>query len=117
MRHKSLLTGVAVAVVLSMSGMAVSFGANTSIEWKPPKDGVVRDSVTAISIARLIWFSMHPELKQSSEQAWQSGMVAYLDKGVWRVQQKPLKSDAIGGGLEIDISKRDGRIVAIYLTQ
>lgn len=117
MRRKSMLAAVVVALSMATSSSAIGVGTGARVHWQPPKEGIVRDGATAISIARLIWFSMHPKLERSSEKAWQSGMVASLHDGVWRVQQRPLESDTIGGGLEIDISKHDGRVIAIYLTQ
>lgn len=91
--------------------------AAESIAWHPPKKGVVRDSKAAVSIAHAVWLSMNPDLQIGDENAWQSGMTASLHNGIWHVAEKPLSHQELGGGLEIDISKRDGRITGIYLTQ
>lgn len=104
----------------------ISFFAHASVslagtlqkpQWHPPERGVVRDAKTAISVARLIWFSINPELGRSDDLTWQSGMIATSENGVWKVVQKPSPKGHIGGGLEIDISGYDGRVVGIYLTQ
>ena len=85
--------------------------------WIPPEAGVVRDPAAAIGVARLIWFSMNPDLPPSSADVWNSRMAAMLEHGVWKVAPRPLPSGSVGGGLEIDISASDGRVVGIYVTQ
>ena len=87
------------------------------VPWQPPPQGVVRDGKAAIAIARAIWVSMNPDLKISGESSWQTTMTSSLQNGIWRVEEKPLSHQEIGGGLEVDISKHDGQIVGIYLTQ
>ncbi|HET7561445.1 MAG TPA: hypothetical protein VFJ87_03590 [Rhodanobacteraceae bacterium] len=91
--------------------------AAKSVTWHPPKKGVVRDSKAAITIAHAVWLSMNPDLQIGNEKAWQSGMTASLHNGIWHVAEKPLSHQELGGGLQIDISQRDGRITGIYLTQ
>ena len=83
----------------------------------PLKDGMIRDGNTAISIARLIWFSINPGLRRSDDKIWQSSMTATLENRVWKIAQKPMPKGSIGGGLEIKISGCDGSVVGIYLTQ
>lgn len=97
---------------------AEAWATELRIDWKPPADGVVRDSRAAISIARAVWISMNPKLAQGigSEEVWQSGMVAVLHDGVWEVSSK-MKPNEIGGALFIYVSQKDARIVDIYLTQ
>jgi hypothetical protein len=89
-------------------------GAN----WQPPADGVVRDSRAAITIARAIWISTYPERAATTgdEAVWQSQMDATLHNGIWEVTKK-MGPDDYGGSLFIYISKRDGRVVGIYITQ
>ena len=84
--------------------------------WSAPKEGVIRDGKAAISIARLIWLSMNPDLRGTSDEAWQTGMVASLQNGIWHVVEK-LPKGAIGGGVEIDLSQSDAKVTGIYLTQ
>lgn len=109
-------TVILIALICSPNFCSIA-GASERPVWQPPKDGVVRDADTAISVARLIWFSMNPELKRSSDGSWQSAMTAVNEKDVWRVAQKTLPAGSIGGGLEIDISASDGRVIGVYLTQ
>lgn len=88
-----------------------------NLKWHPPKVGLVRDSRTAISIARLVWFSSSPELKRSTDETWQSNMVAVRKNGTWIITQKKMSSTSFGGGLEIDISSYDGKVIGIFLVQ
>ena len=53
----------------------------------------------------------------SSEELWQSDMVATLAGGIWHVRQKPLGRDYLGGGLEIYLNATDGAVVRVILTQ
>ncbi|RUL77501.1 hypothetical protein [Dyella choica] len=85
--------------------------------WSPPPEGVIRDKVAAISIARAIYFSMNPSLEKSSEKVWQDGMNAERHGDIWKVQQKALPAGSLGGGLEIDLDAKDGRVVQIIFTQ
>lgn len=88
------------------------------IVWSPPVGGVVRDARAAVAIARIIWLSIHPELeaKIGSEAVWLEHMHAELYGDIWEVATK-MKRGEIGGGLYIHISRTDGRIVDIQLTQ
>jgi hypothetical protein len=84
--------------------------------WSPPTEGVIRNGKAAISIARLIWLSMNPDLHGNSDETWQTGMVASLHNGIWHVVEK-LPREALGGGIEIDISQSNAKVTGIYLTQ
>lgn len=88
--------------------------------WHPPVMGVIRDGKAAISIARTVWISGHPDLEGriGSESVWQRDMQATLHDGVWEVTAKPNPDpNVIGGALFIYIAQSDGHVVGIYLTQ
>jgi hypothetical protein len=104
------------AVMLLMAGCASNETGDSG--WRIPKEGLVRDRVAAKTIARAVWFSIHPDWKQSSdtEEEWQSSMDATLRNGVWEVASK-MKPGEIGGSLVILIAQSDGHVVDIYLTQ
>jgi len=85
-------------------------------DWQPPKNGVIRDSKTAISIAHAIYASMNPDLKISNEKDWQSHFTATLNNGTWEVGEKT-EPGSLGGGLWILLSQRDAHVVSIYLIQ
>ncbi|GLQ99113.1 hypothetical protein [Dyella mobilis] len=85
--------------------------------WSPPPQGVIRDKVAAISIARAIWTSMNPSRDEPSDEEWQGNMIAVRDGNIWRVSERKLPAGSIGGGLEIDLDARDGRVVQIVFTQ
>lgn len=82
----------------------------------PPSEGVIRDKVAAITIARAMWVSMNPSLQVSSEEDWQKHVVAHLDGSVWRVSE-PLPPNSIGGTWEIDLDARDGSFLGAVVTQ
>jgi hypothetical protein len=88
--------------------------------WAPPAAGVIRDGRTAISIARLMWFSMHPTLALNdplaSEASWQARSEAILKDGVWYIRPK-LPPRTVGGGLNMQLSQRDGRVLQMYMAQ
>ncbi|HEV2563407.1 MAG TPA: hypothetical protein VGT78_14825 [Rhizomicrobium sp.] len=84
--------------------------------WQPPAEGVVRDAKSAISIARVVWFSMHPDFKKPTDDDWQKSMEATLSDGVWEVTE-PMKQGEIGGSLFIFISQKDARVLDVFLTQ
>lgn len=108
---------MALALLISACTVDRTHIKSKHVEWVPPAQGVIRDGTAAKSIARIIWFSMNPSLKMSSEAKWQKGMTAKLSGGVWRVRQKPLGSAFLGGGLEIDLGATDGKVLRVILTQ
>jgi hypothetical protein len=115
---KILRIGALAALVLvAACSFASSASVSAEFQWTPPPQGVIRDKAAAISIARSIWFSMNPSLKKSSEEVWQKRMEAELIKGVWHVRQKSVGSKFVGGGLEIDLNAKDGKVVRVILTQ
>ena len=67
-----------------------------------------------------MWFSMHPELALNndlaSDAAWQSHSEATLKDGVWHISPK-LPPHTLGGGLYIDLSAQDGRVLQMVMTQ
>jgi len=101
--------------VLITSGCA---SADRSRAWHPPQGGVITDASSAIRIARAIWLSAHPELKDdvADERTWQSGMIATLHEGVWEIVSKELHPNEIGGRVFIYLSKEDARVIDISIT-
>ena len=116
MRRPSSTMYVSVAIFITLFFFA-NCEAREKTWWSPPPEGVIRDKIAAISIARAIYFSMNPSLEKSSEEVWQDGMVAERHGDIWKVRQKALPAGTLGGGLEIDLDARDGRVVLIVLTQ
>lgn len=110
--------GIFIAFTL-ISACNITGVAPTSykFKWRPPPQGVIRDKEAAISISRSIWFSMNPRFKKSSDEFWQKDMEAQLIKGIWRVRQKSVGPNSIGGGIEIDLDAKDGKVVRIIFTQ
>jgi hypothetical protein len=115
----AFLRSAPVLVVLCVSACATwhSGTKDNRVTWEPPSQGVIRNGVAAITIARAIWFSTNPTLPKVSELYWQQSMIATLSNGVWHVREKPLGHDAIGGGLEIDLNAKDAKVVGMFLTQ
>lgn len=106
------------AAFLSISAGAYADERTYLDDWQPPPEGVVRDKRTAIAIAHAVWISGSPEwaARAGSVEAWQSEMVADLEGDVWFVGP-PSIPGTIGGGFVIAISKKDGRILEMYLLQ
>lgn len=70
----------------------------------------------AILTARGIWYCAKPNLKQMDEEAWRREFRATQIKGIWRVSQT-LPDGYAGGGLTIELSAADGRLINVTLTQ
>ena len=102
-----------VSVLLLLTGCA-EFEV-PKLRWQPPTQGVVGDSRTAISIARAVWASTHPDSAVGSDDIWQASSSATLKDGVWTVADK--LDGRIGGGSVVMIARRDGHVVGMYLTQ
>lgn len=113
-----MIRGVLVLFLMFSSMSAFAARGDEALHWQPSKQGVIRDPQTAITIARAIWISTHPDVKQliGSEAVWQSGNVATLDKGVWEVSPRNAKGEP-EDGVHIFLSQRDGRVLNIFLTQ
>ncbi|MGK9232079.1 hypothetical protein KXS07_13515 [Inquilinus limosus] len=85
--------------------------------WRLPPGGVVRDRRAAVSIARAVWFSTTGiDPSRSSDEVWQNGTTAKLEGGVWVIKTKRGQG-TIGGGVQVLVSKVDGRILGIYAWQ
>jgi hypothetical protein len=78
-----------------------------------PSDGCVPDAKTAFKIAHAVLLPIYGE----KEIEYSKPFVAILRKGVWTVGGMGYHPDIEGGGMEIDISKSDGRILRIYAGQ
>lgn len=110
-----ILLGTAVCIALTV---ACSAHQEKAGGWVPPAGGVVQSKKTAIAIARAVWLSMHPELEANigSEEVWQTNMDAVLHGDTWEIATK-MKPGELGGGLYIYISRHDGHVVDVRLTQ
>jgi len=84
--------------------------------WEPPANGIITNASDALKIGYIAWASVNPKARESSESKWERNMKAVLADHVWKVSMKRA-ADAIGGDLIISISKCDGRVLDIVLTQ
>jgi hypothetical protein len=73
-----------------------------------PKDGLVPNAETAISIAVAVWTPIYGASKLEQERPF----VATLKNGVWYVEGS-LPKDWVGGVAEAEISKKDARVLRI----
>jgi hypothetical protein len=107
-----------VAALLLASVSSCANERSQSGDWRPPPGGVVRDGKAAISIARAVYFSMSPELSGQigTEEIWQKSMVTRLEGDVW-VVETPSDPNKLSDGVQILLSKIDGRIVGFYVWQ
>ena len=90
--------------------------ATSDTAWGPPPGGLITSKSTAISFARLIWQSMNPDLKMQPDSEWQNDMIAYRKNNIWHVREK-VSGSTLGGGLAIDISAVDGRVLSVMVIQ
>lgn len=84
--------------------------------WEPPRKGIVTNAVDALDIARMAWIAVNPVAKTITLDEWRKSWKASLDGNVWEVDQSR-RPDTIGGDVIISISRCDGRILNILLTQ
>jgi hypothetical protein len=76
-----------------------------------PKDGFVPNEITAIRIAEAVWLPIFGE-----EIYKDKPFKAVLKDGIWIVNGT-LSEDTLGGTATAEITKQDGRILAVYHTQ
>lgn len=77
-----------------------------------PKEGMVPDAATAISIAVAIWNPIYGEKEIASEKPYN----AELKSGLWTVTGS-VPRGWVGGVAAAVISKKDGRIIKVYHTK
>jgi len=87
----------------------VQIWTTSKYNYHPP-NGCVPDAKTAFAIANAILLPIYGE----KEVAYNKPFTAVLRKGVWTVGGMGDHPGINGGGMEIDISKQDGRILRIY---
>lgn len=108
------MVGASLLVLLSsctaiFCGPALMHGIRDPGHFGP----AVRNEETAIMIARAVWLSKHPELENESEAAWLKAYKAELWSGAWYVS----RSDGKGTGPQIQIARRDGRLLDVAPVQ
>jgi len=84
--------------------------ANTS--GFQPKEGMVPDGATAISIAVAVWNPIYGEKEIASEKPYN----ATLKNELWTVTGS-VPGGWVGGVATAVISKKDGRIIKVYHTK
>lgn len=89
---------------------ALKESANTS--GFQPKEGMVPDARTAISIAVAVWNPIYGEKEIASEKPYN----ATMKNGQWTVTGS-VPSGWVGGVATAVISKKDGRIIKVYHTK
>ena len=104
------------ALALSAIVFMLASCATSDTAWSPPPGGLITSKSAAISFSRLIWQSLNPDLKMQPDSEWQSDMVAYRKNNVWHVREK-VSGSTLGGGLAIDISAVDGRVLSVMVIQ
>jgi hypothetical protein len=98
-----------IAVGLSLALVTACFAASAweKLSYKP-KEGFVPDERTAIAIAVAVWTPIYGEKQIADEKPYR----AALKDGVWTVEGS-LPKGALGGVAIAEISKADGRIIAV----
>jgi len=77
-----------------------------------PKEGMVPDTATAISIAVAVWNPIYGEKEIALEKPYN----ATLKSGLWTVTGS-VPGGWVGGVATAVISKKDGRIIKVYHTK
>jgi hypothetical protein len=109
-----LLVAAAIPAEATASERAHQTGSTAS--WYSPPNGVVPDPQSAIDIARIAWSPINPRAASVKKHIWDKYMTASLDQDVWTVTQKEVL-DQIGGRLIIQISRCNGRVMDVRITQ
>ena len=105
----SSLAGTAAAPEKTPAVQPAPVWTSSKFNYRPP-DGCVPDTKTAFKIANAILLPIYGE----REVEFNKPFTAVLKKGIWTVGGMGQHPNIEGGGMEIDISKSDGRILRIY---
>ena|SRR5215467_5534982 len=110
----SLITGLLSVLLCSCSAAAIFCGPPLAHGIRDPGHfgPAVADREAAITIARAIWLSRHPELEGESESAWLKDYRAELWDGAWSISRADGR-----GGLQIRIARRDGQLLDVAPVQ
>ncbi len=101
--------------VIYLSLTIVTAGLAASVWQKlshKPKEGFVPDERTAIAIAIAVWTPIYGEKQIAGEKPY----TASLKDGIWTVQGT-LPKGWLGGVAIAEISKEDGRVIAVIHQQ
>jgi hypothetical protein len=116
------LAVILLVIIISAASSAIHARAeecvrklSDAVGWVPPPEGVVQNASDAVRIAHIAWSSINREAR-ISESRWSRSMKASLAGNVWKVSRRR-PADTMGGDLIISISKCDGRILDVLLTQ
>jgi NTF2 fold immunity protein of polymorphic toxin system component len=107
MRKSLLLRGSFSTLIFALALLTSGFQYNWKNGYRPP-NGFVPDDKTAIRIAEAIWTPIYGEEQINKERP----IIVELRDGVWFVRGT-LQKDQLGGVMEAEISKKDGRIIAV----
>jgi hypothetical protein len=112
-RSRSLRLEGLVALLLVCIASSASSQANKrkAHSYLPPK-GFVADSITAIRVAEAVLIPIWG----AEDMAGQKPLAAKLRKGVWFVTGTPPEG-TVGGVVELEIAKRDGRILRTWFSK
>lgn len=106
---------VSIPLVLLLSSCSAVCGPELQSGFHVDAYGpVVRDQETAVIIARAMWYSIRPDLEKMSEAEWLKSHTAHLENDAWWVRRSGF---GLGGGVEIKIAKRDGKLLDIVFAQ
>ncbi len=83
--------------------------------WSPRADGEVR---TAEAASDLAWVMIDSQNKVHTTRAqWQKSFTADLEGDVWVVHQRLMPHPPLGAGPMVFISRKDGRLLGVYVDQ
>lgn len=109
-RSKTALSTLITATVLTLaiSQVALAQSSARRLPSVAPRGGFVPDTITAVRIAEAVWVPIF------GEKAVEEGrpFVVRLRAGIWEV--RAARRGVLGGSLEIDIAKKDGRVLRVW---
>lgn len=98
---------ILLCVGLSLATVCFAASAWEKLSYKP-KGGFVPDERTAIAIAVAVWTPIYGEKEIADQKPYK----ASLKDGIWTIEGS-LPKDTLGGVAIAEISKADGRIIAV----
>lgn len=102
-------------VLMWVSGCAMPCGVHVPLGCRYARTQYLADERDAILAARAHWHCIRPCLPLEDEAHWLKAFVADYRGGVWHVSSRR-QTGTVDGGLEMDLSQSDGRIVEAYQT-
>jgi hypothetical protein len=110
-RYVRLTCAVGLLFVCATTDVSAQQNKRKAHSYIPPK-GFVADSITAVRVAEAVLIPIWGD----QDIAEQRPLAARLRNGVWIIRGNPPKG-TVGGVVELEIAKRDGRILRTWFSK